>query len=429
MNNLRLKALLGAGCFSVALMGSAHAGGFSRGNADTDIIFEDGNFNMRAGVTYVSPHREFTKNPNPALVGTEYTDDYVIPSAAVKFNLTDNLRCAGTMVDNNGGSTTYDFPKVSGKLAEDFTTNEKALTCGVKFSVGRGNLWLLGGGFTENLDYNRVNALGTLPPFNVALPNANLQLSGQDFGYRVGVAYEIPEIALRAQVMYRSGTSYGADGSLTVPTAALLGAQAKQLQAAAIAAFGSGNPVLGAALAQQAAAALTQANLAAANGLETTAPATGTGNLPQSVEMKLQSGIAPGWLAFGSAKWTDWSVQKALIVNSPITNTIDTYNWKDGWTITGGVGHAFTDRLSGLVSLTWDQGVGTGWDLTSDTYTLGIGGSYKDGMGGELRGGVGFSYLTSATETQYAEVPGVSGNQAVKAGYAVAVNLGYAIKW
>jgi long-chain fatty acid transport protein len=332
------------------------------------------------------------------------------------------------MVDNNGGSTTYDFPKVSGKLAEDFTTNEKALTCGVKFSLGRGNLWLLGGGFVENLDYNRVNALGSLPG-NVVLPNANLELAGQDYGYRLGVAYDIPDIALRAQLMYRSGTSYGADGNLTVPTAALLGAQAKQLQAAAVAALGQGNIPLAQQLGAQAAAALQQAYVAAANDLDTTAPATGTGNLPQSVELKLQSGIAPGWLAFGAVKWMDWSVQQALIVNSPITNTIDTYNWKDGWTVTGGVGHAFTERLSGLVGLTWDQGVGTGWDLTSDTYTLSIGGSYKDGIGGELRGGVGFSYLTSATETQYAEVPGVSGNQAVKAGYAVALNLGYALKW
>ena len=35
MNNLRLKALLGAGCFSLALIGtamnSAHAGGIERG--------------------------------------------------------------------------------------------------------------------------------------------------------------------------------------------------------------------------------------------------------------------------------------------------------------------------------------------------------------------------------------------------------------
>lgn len=380
MNTLRLKALLGAGCFSLALIGTAHSGGFSRGTADTDILFEDGNFNMRAGVTYVSPHREFTKNPNPALVGTEYTDDYVIPSAAVKFNLSDSFRCAGTMVDNNGGSTTYAFPKVSGKLAEDFTTNEKALTCAVKFNVGPGSVWLLGGGFMEDFDYTRLNATPVPGGF------AHLNLEGQEFGYRVGAAYTIPDIAFRAQVMYRSGTSYGATGSLTVPPQLL------------------GQPA----------------------GPNIPLAAVGSGNLPQSVEFKLQSGIAEGWLAFASVKWTDWSVQKQLLVTTtvPAIGSQDIYNWKDGWTVTGGIGHKFNDRVSGLVSLTWDQGVGTGWDLTSDTYTVGIGASVKDNFGGELRGGLGFSYLTSADETQYGPF-----NQSVKAGYAVAANLGYAIKW
>ncbi len=413
MDNLRLKALLGAGCFSMALVGVAHAGGFSRGTADTDILFDDGNFNMRAGVTYVSPRREFSKvSPaaNPALIGTSFTDDYVVPSAAVKLNLTDNLRCAATMVDNNGGSATYAVPKPSGKLSEDFTTNEKALTCGVKFQAGPGNFWLLGGGFLENFDYSRQNALGTLPPTGAMLPNANLTLSGQDTGYRLGIAYEIPDIALRAQLMYRSGTSYGADGNLTVPTAGVLGNLAK-------AAFAAGNPALGASY-------LAQANAALAAGLNTTVPATGTGNLPQSVELKLQSGIAPGWLAFGSVKWMDWSVQKQLLVNSALSNTADDYFWKDGWTVTGGVGHAFNDRVSGLVSLTWDSGVSTGYDFSSDTYTLAVGASVKDTLGGELRGGIGLSYLTSAEVTKGADT-----GFAVKSGYALAGSLGYNIKW
>ena len=37
MTTLRIKALLGAGCMSLATIGSANAGGFSRGSADTDI--------------------------------------------------------------------------------------------------------------------------------------------------------------------------------------------------------------------------------------------------------------------------------------------------------------------------------------------------------------------------------------------------------
>lgn len=424
MTNLRIKALLGAGCVSLAMIGSANAGGFSRGSADTDIIFEQGNFNMRSSVTYVTPTRKFNKNGNPALVGTDYAGDYVIPSFAAKFNLTENLRCAGTLVNNNGGNAKYAAPTLSGKLQEEFTTYESALTCGVSFDAGQGKLWLLGGGFMENFEYHRENSTGALPGGPV-LPNAVLNLDGREFGYRVGAAYEIPDIALRAQVMYRSGTSYGATGTLSAPTAAIFGAQASALQQQALAAQKAGNLPLALQLGTRAQNALKAAQAAAAAGDTTAAPATGTGNLPQSVEFKLQSGIAPGWLAFGAVKWTDWSVQKELIVKSAISNTEDKYFWKDGWTVTGGIGHAFNDKVSGFASLTWDQGVGTGYDITGDTYTLAVGGSYKDGIGGEFRGGIGFSYLGSGEETQYA----AGTNQGVKAGYAFAFNGGYSLKW
>lgn len=425
MNAALLKTVFGAGCLSLAIVGSASAGGFSRGSADTDILYEDGNFVMRTGVTYVSPKRKYSSfDAEPALVGTSYTDDYVIPSAAIKFNLGDNFRCAGTLVDNNGGSATYAVPKPSGKLVEDFTTNEKAVTCGVKFQAGPGNVWVLGGGFTEDFNYNRINEYAVGP---YTLPKAVLDLQGQKFGYRIGLAYEIPEIALRGQVMYRSGTNYGADGKLNVPTAVALGAEAQYLGKLAAAAYAKGDMDAYAQFAGQAQAKGLEALGAAAAGSMSEFAATGTGNLPQSVEVKLQSGIAPGWLAFGSAKWTDWSIQKELLVTTenPYVGSADIYNWKDGWTLTGGVGHVFNDNVSGALSVTWDQGVTTGWDLSSDTYTFAAGGVLKDSWGGELRGGVGATYLTSAAETMY----GVGENSAVDSGWAFAVNLGYKVKW
>ena len=45
-------------------------------------------------------------------------------------------------------------------------------------------------------------------------------------------------------------------------------------------------------------------------------------------------------------------------------------------------------------------------------------------MGGELRGGVGLSYLTASEITKGADV-----GFAVKAGYAVAGSLSYNVKW
>ncbi|MGB8817613.1 MAG: outer membrane protein transport protein [Rhizobiaceae bacterium] len=360
----------------VASVGAAQAGGFSRGAADTDILYEDGNFNLRNGVTYVSPSRKFTVNANPALVGTNYTEPYAVFSGAVKLNLTDDLRCSATYSQPYGGSVAYAAPSLpSGKLIEDFTISEMALTCGYKFDLAKGRAWILGGIYQESFDYERVN-------FRTATTRFHLGLNGTDFGFRVGAAYEIPEIALRAQLMYRAASSYGADGTLDVRT----------LAGTTVASFG----------------------------------AIGTGQLPQSVEMKLQSGIAPGWLAFGSVKWTDWSVTEQLIVNVPAiaaTQTND-YFWKDGWTVTAGIGHAFNEQWSGAASITWDKGVGTGYDLSSDTWTFGAGGSYKDSMGGELRFGGGVTYITSAAENKYGAL-----NTAVDGGWAYALTASYKTKW
>ncbi len=107
----------------------------------------------------------------------------------------------------------------------------------------------------------------------------------------------------------------------------------------------------------------------------------------------------------------------------------DKYYWRDGWTVTGGLGHKFNDSVSGIVSLTWDRGVGTGYDLQGDAYTAVLGVTMKDKIGGELRGGVAFSYLASAAETKNFGVGGDDRNQAVKAGHAFAFNLGYSVKW
>src|SRR5690606_9762903 len=85
----------------------------------------------------------------------------------------------------------------------------------------------------------------------------------------------------------------------------------------------------------------------------------GAQDMPDVVELKVQSGIAPGWLAFGSVKWTDWSqLQKIPFCRAAVTGTCTTANdvttldlgYRDGWTISGGVGHKFNDQWSGAVT-------------------------------------------------------------------------------
>lgn len=400
MHSTILKSAALAGVATLALAAGAHANGFARGTADTDILYEEGNFNFRAGATFVSPTRDYTAHGNPANVGTNAYQDYVIPSVAFKLDVTDNFRCAGTYTTPYGGDVRYAAPTLSAKTREEFTVDEFAATCAVRFQAGRGNLYVLGGVYQENFDYFRQNNYAAL-----GLGTAELELAGKETGYRLGVGYDIPEIALRTQLLYRSGTDYGASGMLTAPAGVLAGALRN-----------AGVP--------------DAANPFAALGATTSVdlPALGIGSLPQTVELRLQSGIAPGWLAFGSIKWSDWSALTTLDVREATSGLLlsrDNYFWDNGWTITGGVGHAFNDMVSGAVSLTWDQGVTTGWDLSSDTWTLAGGVSVKDSIGGELRAGVGISYLTAAEETQYA----AGANAAVDSGWAYAASVSYKVKW
>jgi long-chain fatty acid transport protein len=354
----------------LATISAANAGGFSRGTADTDIIFEEGNFNLRAGVTIVSPTRKYTQSLNPALIGTSYTDAYVLPSSALKLNITDDMRCATTMAQTFGGDTSYAAPTPGlGKRAESLSVNEFALTCGYKFDLSKGRAWIIGGLAYNDVSYNLLAGGGLL----------NIKLSDTATNFRLGVAYEIPEIALRAQALYVSGFDINATGL--------------------------------------------------ANGL---APAFGAGEIPQSFEVKVQSGVAPGWLVFGGIKWTDWSVNQRLLLRSVALPTpggvaANNYFWKDGLTVSAGVGHSFNDTISGAATLSWDRGVKTGWDLSSDTYSLGAGVSMKDELGGELRLGGGLTYIAGAAETNY--TPAQGGNSAVSAGWAWALGASYKTKW
>lgn len=373
---MNIKIILTISALAIAVT-SANAGGYSRGGADTDILYEDGGFNMRSDVTFVSPSREYSRSPTPGIVGTESSTSYVAPSFAVKLKIAEPLSCAGTFSQPYGGDAVYATTLVNGDVEEHILVNEFALTCAAKFQFGKGNFYLLGGVFQESLKYQLLQEL-------VPGVVGNLQLKGDDYGYRLGVAYDIPEIALRGQLMYRSGTSYGADGTLTVPGALI------------------GDPAPTVAL-----------------------PSSGTGDLPQSVELKLQTGVAPGWLVFGSVLWADWSTLDALRVTTPIGDDFNPHFYRDGWTVTAGVGHQFTDRVAGAVALTWDRGTSTGWETSSsDSWTVSAGGSLTDKWGGELRAGVGLSYLAALEETQYG-----ANNSAVKAGYAYALNVGYKIKW
>jgi len=374
-----------------AFVGGAQAGGFSRGEADTDILYEDGTIAGRGGVVYVMPDRAFATVRGANGTDDAYSENYAIPSFAAKFRATDNFSCAFTYTQPFGAKSEYGQQARLADLTSDalagrttnavnsseFETNELGGTCAVNFDLGPGDVFILGGVFSQSFDYSESKTLGTLDLEDTSA-----------FGYRLGAAYEIKEYALRGEIMYRSQVDHEASGFFTIENATFAGSL--------------GVPV------------------------GTRFSSTGTGSLPQSLEVSLQSGIAPDWLAFGSIKWTDWSVLQTL--NYSITNLPDqqkNFFWRDGWTVTGGVGHQFNEKISGALSLTWDRGVGTGADIFSDTWTLGAGAQIKHGPG-VLRIGAAASYLTSGEQST---ADGADFNATADGDWAYALSANYRISF
>ena len=369
---------------AIAMAGTGHAGGFSRGTADTDILYEDGRISLRNGLTFVSPSRRYeTIEQRPATDGN-VTDDFTVPSLAAKVTIGDALSCAGTYT-RPFGAFTENGPQASAaqilagrnaSFSSQFDSDEYAATCAAHAKVGVGEAYLLGGIFLQSLDYKENALFGTL------------RLSDDEaYGYRLGAAYDIPEYAFRAQILYRSAVDHEGVGTMTVSKIA--------------------ESIYG---------------IPAGTQLD----ASGRGTLPQSLEISLRSGIAEDWLAFGSVKWSDWSVLPALDYSvAGVGSFRKSFNFRDGWTLQGGIAHNFTKEIAGLASLTWDRGVGTGADILADSWTLGAGAQLQTEIG-TFRLGAAATYMTAA---QQSVARGALFNATTGGDWAFAVTTSYGVNF
>lgn len=338
----------------------AMASGFSLGEANTDILFNESRFSFESSLAYVSPDRGYASLMGQSVTKHAYSNTFLMPNLAAAARLNDNISCAFTYAQPFGATSSYNADTESAEMRTaaakgsplpnytvkmGFMTDEYGATCDVRQKVGMGRVHMLGGIFLETFDYKETDLVGTL----------HLHDDGK-LGYRFGLAYDIPEYAMRFQVMYRSQVKHNANGIFMATP------------------FG------------------------AAIGLPSDLYAHGIGILPQSVKVSAQTGVAPGWLIYGSVNWTNWKVLPNFNYTIDGLGTAGkTFNYKDGYTVQAGVGHEFTDKIAGTVNLTWDKGVGTGADISTDVWTLGLGGEYKTKIG-TFGLGTAISYLTPGTQ-------------------------------
>jgi long-subunit fatty acid transport protein len=195
------------------------------------------------------------------------------------------------------------------------------------------------------------------------------------FGYVLGGAFEVPEIALRVALTYGSAIEHRLDADENF--------------------FG---------------------------------PTTTEVTMPQSLNLDFQTGIAPRTLAYGLVRWVNWDGWQVApaglhaATGLPlIAFTSDAFTWRLG------LARQLTDALAAAVELTHETGrdqATTPLDPYDGFTTLGVGGRYTTAAGVTLGAGLGYSWLGAAT----ASVPGgasadFAGSHAVSARLSVGIGF------
>jgi len=375
MVKMTSKALIAASCVTLGTVGLTHAGGLERSGYNIDLLFNPERFAAEATATYVMPDRRLNNvtdsSPWDGPVGGGRTnavkdsEDYWVLRIGFKVGITDSFDC---MFDYSQPWGAHSKPGINWAGANDnietkMNSDGYSGTCSYKFNAGeKGQFRIIGGLFYQEMDGFKERLVAPIPQNPFGWDGVGrLELEADGWGWRTGVAYEIPEYAFRASLVYNSEVKLDEITGTLDLTGLPPGA--------------GGNPLAGGAW-----------------------DVNGSAKLPQSVELNLQSGIAPDWLAFGSVKWTDWSVlQDIPFFHNGVRVTSLDMLYRDGWTVTAGIGHQFNDQWSGALQVSWDRGTSTTIGTQTDTWTLGAGASFTPNERVELQLGGLIGVLTGGS--------------------------------
>ena len=361
-----MKNRLTAGAALLLTTTIANAGGIDRSGNAYSVLFEDGDY-VQLSFSSVTP--DVSGEYQPAFGGGStgnMAESYLSLGAALKYGVTDQIDLALFINQPFGADADYTSGAYTGLTAEWESTQVAALA---KYQA------------TDAVSvYGGVRAVQsqatiTIPAalFGGSEYTADTETNTQ-FGYVLGAAYEMPEIALRVGLTYESGITHDFDTSEAV----------------------NGTTVL---------------------------ESTTDIELPQSLALDFQTGIAEDTLLFGSVRWSEWSVWQVVPAfyesqtGERVTGIDD-----DVFTYRLGLGRRLNDEFSVFGRVTFEDA--TGGDAsrlapTDGATGIGFGGTYTvDNIA--FTGGVEYVVLGDATDAAPTETE-FSDNSAI----AVGLNVGY----
>ena len=351
---MKLNKIYSAILLSTLPLTPAFAAGLDRSGQSIAAFLQPGNY-AEAGISVLDPTVKSSQ-----LNVTDMAEDYYFPSAAIKVQATEQISL-GLLYDQPfGADAMYN-------LEQSMFTNGIEAT---KVEVETHNLTaLIGYQPTENWNFYAGPVWQTVEAdislrgqAYISPKDPTKVLSGYDikiheeeaFGWLAGFAYQIPEIALKTSVTYRSEIKHKAKSVETHKLMPMLNVES-QLDAIT----------------------------------------------PQSVNIDFQTGVAANTLAFANIRWVHWD-QFAVtpkFLNSASGNNLIDYS-DDQWSATVGVGRKFNSHWSGSASVGYDSGAGnpvTTLGPTEGYWSVGLGGQYSPAENYFIQAGVKYFWLGDAT--------------------------------
>lgn len=241
--------------------------------------------------------------------------------------------------------------------AQHLRVTELGASCAYGLSVASGTLAPLGGFAYDRLDFRQDRK------FPDGAVGTSLDLEGETFTWRAGLAYRHTATGVQASVVYYSATVFDVTGSLRTP-------------------------------------------IALPNGEALAAPVHGRAAFPQSVRLDVAVPLSPDWLLAMAGQWSDWSSLDHVALQADGSTAfwnsgdqlvdLKTY-FRDGLTASVLLGQAWSPEMATWLRLSWDRATTTGWSEHSESWSLQLGARYKLTEHAEIKAAITGIWLQDAT--------------------------------
>lgn len=378
--SMKLNAIQHALLLSLLPSTSVFAAALDRSGQSIAPFLQPGNY-FEAGISVLDPDvsgKDTSQNDTGDMANYYYS-----PNAALKLQATEHFSI-GLIYDQPYGANA----QYSGK--NNFVENRPVpFKGGTSVTVDTEDLNLILG-YQPNQNWNiyagavyqTLNSTVLLRGTSYSAYNGYDFKTGRDeaVGWLVGVAYQIPEIALKTSLTYRAKITHEMNAYEKHGAAGMTGSAAFD-------------------------AALNNINNTQGNPTEITTP--------QSVNLDFQTGIMANTVAFANLRWVNWkdfSIRPykfgAASVLAPVVNKTgkkDGFDLvaytEDQYSINAGVGRKINDHWAGNVSVGWDSGAGnpvTTLGPTEGYWNVGVGVQYSPAPNYFIAGGVKYLWLGDA---------------------------------